>query len=130
MGDMNAFFDSLDPRQPAQQNLLSAARSNYAFIGEQRLLMSLQANTPVSWPLIYTVTAWSCILVLRHGTPVAAEVLPVIMMLAGAAAISSAVFLILEFNRPYTGAFRVSPEPLEQAIVQLGLPSAPADAKK
>ena len=130
MGDMNVFFDSLDPKQPAQQNLLSAARANYGFIGEQRLLMSLQATTPVSWPLIYTVTAWSCMLFFGMGLLSRLGVLPLIMMLAGAAAISSAIFLILEFNRPYTGAFRVSPEPLEQAIVQLGLPSASTDAKK
>ena len=65
---MNSFFDRLQPKTPAQTQLLGAARHNYAFIGENRLLMSLQAETPVAWPLIYAVSAgpascspaWAC----------------------------------------------------------------------
>ena len=50
MGSLNRFLDGLTPKTPAQTSLLAAARANYAFIGEQRLLMSLQAATPVPWP--------------------------------------------------------------------------------
>ena len=35
MADMNKFLDGLDAKTSAQTNLLSAARANYAFIGEQ-----------------------------------------------------------------------------------------------
>src|SRR5271166_1653845 len=62
MGSLNKFLDGLEPKTPAQTNLLAAARANYAFIGEQRLLMSLQAATPVPWPLVYAVTFWSCLM--------------------------------------------------------------------
>ena len=44
MGNMDKFLDGLQPKTPAQTNLLAAARANYAFIGEKRLLMSLQAG--------------------------------------------------------------------------------------
>src|SRR5260370_11113480 len=59
MGSVSTFFDSLQPKAEAQTQLLGDARRNYAFIGEQRILMSMQASTPVSWPLIYAVAAWS-----------------------------------------------------------------------
>src|SRR4029077_1130240 len=62
LGAMNAFFESLKPSTEGQTQLLGDARRNYAFIGEQRILMSMQASTPVSWPLVYAVTAWACII--------------------------------------------------------------------
>jgi hypothetical protein len=46
-----------------------------------------------------------------------------IMLIFGAASVALAIFLILEFNKPYTSAIRVSPAALEQAIVQLDQPS-------
>ncbi len=67
MGSLNKFLDGLTPKTPAQTSLLAAARANYAFIGEQRLLMSLQAATPIPWPLIYAVTFWASLLFASHG---------------------------------------------------------------
>ena len=46
MSDIGKFFDSLDPKTDAQKQLLQDARRNYAFIGENRLLMSMQTSTP------------------------------------------------------------------------------------
>jgi len=122
MGDLNKFFDSLEPKTPAQTALLAAARANYAFIGEQRLLMSMQAATPVAWPLIYAVAFWSCLMFAGMGLLSKLKPMAVAMNALGAASIAIAIFLILEFNKPYTGSIRVSPVPLEQAIVVLDEP--------
>jgi hypothetical protein len=46
------------------------------------------------------------------------------MLVLGSASIGLAIFLILEFSQPYTSSIRVSPAPLEQAILQLDQPSA------
>jgi hypothetical protein len=67
MADMNKLLDGLMPKTPAQTTLLTPARANYAFIGEQRLLMSLQAATPIPWPLIYSVTFWSSFMFASMG---------------------------------------------------------------
>ena len=123
MGDLMKFFESLEPKTPAQKELLTAARSNYSFIGEQRLLMSLQAATPVAWPLIYAVTAWSCLMFGGMGLLSKLNPMAVTMLFLGAASVGLAIFLILEFNKPYTGsAVRVSPASLEEAIVELDKP--------
>jgi hypothetical protein len=45
------------------------------------------------------------------------------MLVMGSASIGLAIFLILEFSQPYTSSIRVSPAPLEQAILQLDQPS-------
>ena len=41
------------------------------------------------------------------------------MLVVGAGLVALAIFLILEFNKPYTSTIRVSPTALEQAIVEL-----------
>jgi hypothetical protein len=124
MGNLNKFLDSLEPKTPAQTSLLAAARANYAFIGEQRLLMSLQAATPIPWPLIYAVTFWAALLFASMGLLSKLSPMPLAMLVMGSASIGLAIFLILEFSQPYTSSVRVSPAPLEQAILQLDQPSA------
>src|SRR6202035_3481340 len=119
----NKFLDGLTPKTPAQTSLLAAARSNYAFIGEQRLLMSLQAATPIPWPLIYAVTFWASLLFASMGLLSKLSPMSIAMLVLGSASIGLAIFLILEFSQPYTGWFRVAPAPLEQAILQLNQPA-------
>src|SRR5277367_1569561 len=122
MGSLNKFLDGLAPKTPAQTNLLAAARANYAFIGEQRLLMSLQAATPIPWPLIYAVTFWASLLFASMGLLSKLSPVSVAMLVLGSASIGLAIFLILEFSQPYISSIRVSPAPLEQAILQLDKP--------
>jgi hypothetical protein len=129
MGDMNRVLDGLQPTTPAQTNLLAAARANYAFIGEQRLLMSLQAaTTSVPWPMIYAVTFWSAAMFASMGLLSKASPMSVVMLGLGSVSIGLAIFLILEFSKPYTGSIRVSPEPLEQAILALDQPGPAENA--
>src|SRR5271170_7493659 len=122
MGSLNKFLDDLAPKTPAQTSLLAAARANYAFIGEQRLLMSLQAATPVPWPLIYAVTFWASLLFASMGLLSKLSPMSIAMLVLGSASIGLAIFLILEFSQPYISSIRVSPAPLEQAILQLDRP--------
>jgi hypothetical protein len=124
MGSLNKFLDGLTPKTPAQTSLLAAARANYAFIGEQRLLMSLQAATPIPWPLIYAVTFWASLLFASMGLLSKLSPMSIAMLVLGSASIGLAIFLILEFSQPYISSIRVSPAPLEQAILQLDQPSA------
>jgi len=122
MADMSLVLDGLQPKTPAQVNLLAAARANYAFIGEQRLLMSLQATTPVPWPLAYAVTFWSAMMFASMGLLSKLSPMSVVMLLLGSASIGLALFLILDYSHPYEGLIRVSPAPLEQAILALDQP--------
>jgi hypothetical protein len=48
------------------------------------------------------------------------------MLILGSPSVGLAIYLILEFNKPYTGSIRVSPAALEQAIVELDKPGPAA----
>jgi hypothetical protein len=126
MRDMSGYFGALKPATDDQKHLLDAARANYSFIGENRILMSMQAQTPVSWPLIYAVAAWSCLMFFGMGLLSRPNATTATMLVLGAASVALAIFLILEFNKPYTSTIRVSPVALEEAIVQLDQPGAAA----
>ena len=131
MADLMNFFNGLKPETPAQTELLAAARGNYAFIGEQRLLMSMQAATPVAWPLIYAVTAWSCLMFCGMGLLSRLNATTLTMLVVGAGSVALAIFLILEYSKPYTSTIRVSPAVLEQGIVDLDKQSGgPAGASQ
>jgi len=119
MASMNALLTSLKPADDRQRQLLAAASQHYAAIGETRLLMSLQLADPVSWPLILAVISWSCLLFCGYGVLSRANATTIAALALGAAAISSAIFLILELSQPYTSSFRLSPVLLEQAIVEI-----------
>jgi hypothetical protein len=122
MADMSGALEGLQPKTPAQSGLLAAARANYGFIGEQRLLMSLQVTNPVPWPLVYAVTFWSCMMFASMGLLSKLSPMSAAMLLLGSLSIGLAIFLILDYSSPYTGLIRVSAAPLEQAILALDRP--------
>jgi hypothetical protein len=51
-----------------------------------------------------------------------------LILIQGSPSVGLAIYLILEFNKPYTGSIRVSPAALEQAIAELDKPGPPPPA--
>jgi hypothetical protein len=119
MSSVSDFLGSLHPTTDVQKQLLAAAGQHYGSIGETRLLMSLQLTNPISWPLIVTVTAWSCLLFCGFGMLSRINATTLTALAFGAISVSSAIFLILELSQPYTSLIRISPAALEQVIVDL-----------
>jgi hypothetical protein len=119
MGTVTDFLGSLHPTTDVQKQLLGAAHQHYGSIGETRLLMSLQLTNPISWPLIITVTAWSCLLFCGFGMLSRINATTLTALALGTCSVASAIFLILELSQPYTSLLRISPAGLEQVIVDL-----------
>ena len=119
MGSVTDFLGNLHAATDVQKQLLGAANQHYASIGETRLLMSLQLTNPISWPLIITVTAWSCLLFCGFGMLSRINATTLTALAFGACSVASAIFLIMELSQPYTSLLRISPAGLEQVIVDL-----------
>lgn len=128
MADLSRIFERLNPQTDAQKELLAAAKANYGAIGEDRLLMSLQVLAPVAWPLIYAVTGWSCLMFAGMGLLSRPNAATIVMLVLGAASVSAAILLILEFSRPYTSSIRISPIVIDHAIADLAKPTGPGDS--
>jgi hypothetical protein len=117
---LNQAISSLNPKTPAQTQLLGTIGANAGIIEQTRLLMSLQLASPVSWPLLIIVVSWAMLLFCGFGVLSRLNSTNVVALAFGSFAVASAVFLILELNEPFTGLFRIPGASVEQTIRAVG----------
>jgi hypothetical protein len=110
----------LHPSTDEQKQALTAALSASDALSQARMQMSFGLSAPVSYPLLLVVIGWVVALFWGFGLTARATFTSVIALGIGAVAVASAVMLILELSTPYSGQFRASPEPLEQALAVMG----------
>ncbi len=121
MRSRGASLESLHPTTDEQTQALATAKATVDSIGQSRLQMSFALSAPVSYPLLLTVVGWAVFLFCGYGlTSGAGNVVPIIAVAVGAAAVASAVWLILDLSSPYSGLFRASSAPLEQVLAVMG----------
>ena len=88
--------------------------------------MSRQFVNPVPELLLIMVQIWTALLFLGFGMMSNPSIISVLANAAGAFAISSAIFLIIEFSEPYSGLFRISSAGIDKVIAELAA-NAPPD---
>jgi len=113
---MHASVAALDPQTPTQKQLAGAIAANVGLIEQTRLLMSLQLASPVSWPLLVIVVSWALLLFCGFGVLSRLNATSVAALALGSFAVASAIFLILELNEPFTGAFRIPGASVEATL--------------
>ena len=117
---MNTYFDSLQPSTERQRQLLVSAKDLAKNFAETQMLMARQLANPFPEHLLIVVVFWSSLLFLGNGLVAVPNAVTVSAHLLGAIAVASAVFLILELSRPYSGVIRLSSAPLDRLMLQLG----------
>jgi hypothetical protein len=122
---LGSYFDSLEPANDAQRQLLASARDLARKFTETQMLMARQLANPFPPYVLVVVICWASALFLGNGLVAAPNVVTVLAHLAGAIAIGSAVFLMLELSQPYIGVIRMSSAGIDRLIQVLG----EADAK-
>jgi hypothetical protein len=111
---------ALHPSTDEQKQALAAAMSAGDAVSQARMQMSFALSAPVSYPLLLTVVGWVVCLFCGFGLTSRGTATSVIALAVGSIAVASAVLLILELSTPYSGVFRTSPAPLEQALAVMG----------
>jgi len=122
---MNTYFDSLSPSTERQRQLLTSAKDLAKKFAETQMLMTRQLSNPFPPYLLVVVVCWASALFLGNGLVATPNVVSVVAHLAGATAIGSAIFLILELSQPYSGVVRLSSAGVDRLLQVLGQ----ADAK-
>jgi hypothetical protein len=115
----NQTLSALNPRTPAQTQLISSMGASSASFQQTRLLMSLQLASPISWPLIFVVVSWAMLLFFGFGVLSGLNPTSLGALAFGSFAVASAIFLILELNQPFSGLFRLPSESLSETIALL-----------
>ena len=117
---MNTYFDSLSPPTERQRQLLISARDLAKKFAETQMLMTRQLSDPFPPYLLVVVVCWASALFLGNGLVATPNVVSVVAHLAGATAIGSVIFLILELSQPYSGVVRLSSAGLDRLLQVLG----------
>jgi hypothetical protein len=117
---MNTYFDSLQPPTERQRQLLTSARDLAKKFAETQMLMTRQLANPFPPYLLMVVVCWASALFLGNGLVAQPNAITVVAHLAGAIAIASAIFLILELSQPYSGVIRLTPAGLDRLLLLLG----------
>jgi hypothetical protein len=112
----NSYFDSLEPSNDSQRQALASARDLAKKFAETQMLMARQLANPFPPFVLVVVVCWASALFLGNGLVAAPNVVTVCAHLAGAIAIGSAIFLILELSQPYVGIIRLSSAGLDRLI--------------
>jgi hypothetical protein len=117
---MNTYFDSLSPSTERQRQLLTSARDLAKKFAETQMLMARQLANPFPPYVLVVVVCWASALFLGNGLVATPNAVSVLAHLAGATAIGSAIFLILELSQPYSGVVRLSSAGLDRLMQVLG----------
>jgi hypothetical protein len=120
----NDMVASLAPHTPQQTELLSSIRSISASFQQTRLLMSEQLASSISWPLLVIVVGWALLLFCGFGVMSGLNLTSVVALALGAFAVATAIFLILELNRPFSGLLHVPTMSIEATLRALERPPA------
>ena len=115
----NDMVASLAPHTPQQTELLSSIRTTSASFQQTRLLMSEQLASSISWPLLVIVVGWALLLFCGFGVMSGLNLTSVVALALGAFAVATAIFLILELNRPFSGLLQVPTMSIEATLKAL-----------
>src|ERR1700733_2706156 len=122
MDSLSVVLDHMEPATEAQKSLLADAKRNYTAIWQNRILMSLQGVDAVSWPVLYVVSAWTCIAFFLTGLNSKSSRATIAVAALGSFCVASAMFLILELSQPYTSSMRVSSDGIDRVGLELDKP--------
>jgi hypothetical protein len=120
LGGLANYFDSLLPSTDAQRRRLDSARDLARKFADTQMLMARQLANPFPPYVLTVVVCWASVLFLGNGLVATPNVISVAAHLAGATAIGSAIFLILELSQPYTGLVRLSSAGVDRLLQVLG----------
>jgi hypothetical protein len=122
-GRYEGLFDTLQglsPKTEAQRSIQSQALKIATDIAQSRWSLFAQRGSSISTQFLVVMASWLGIVFASFTLYAPPNATVLITLLICALVISSTVFLILELDRPFDGFIRVSSEPLQRALAQLG----------
>jgi hypothetical protein len=89
-------------------------------LGQLRTLLHSQAMSSISIPLLAVLVCWLVIIFLSFSIFAPPNRTASIALVVSSISVAGAMFLILEMDRPFTGLVHIPPEPIVNALNQIG----------
>jgi hypothetical protein len=120
MEQIQARLRALAPRSDAQRLLQSRAVQLSNDLAQMRWLAIAQGTGSIPTLFLVVLVLWLTIIFAGFGLSTANNSTVVAVLFACALAVSGAIFLIEEMDRPFDGLMKVSSAPLRNALAHLG----------
>lgn len=109
----------LSPRDPVQRGLRKHALALSVDLGRLRSLLASQSVPNVSTPLVLTVVGWLVVIFLGFSVIAPRNWTSTLALALSSVSVATAIFLILELDRPFGGWIEIPSEPFELALKQM-----------
>jgi len=122
-GANEAFFDKiqeLSPKNDGQRTLQAQALKTSTDIAQSRWVLFAQKGSSIPVPFLAIMVCWLTLIFASFSLYAPSNATVFTTLLICALAVSSAIFLILELDRPLDGMIQISSAPLRNALAQLG----------
>ena len=113
-------IQALTPSNDAQRTLQAQALRTAIDMAQTRWSVFAQKGSSIPFPFLAVMVSWLTLILAAFSLLAPPNGTVVTTLTICALAVSSAVFLILELDRPYQGIIHISSAPLRSAIEQLG----------
>jgi hypothetical protein len=118
--ELYASIESLAPKDDVQRSLKSRALETVIELGKTRMLLAAREEPSIVTPLLVAVILWLSTIFLSFSLFAPTNKVVIVTMLVVALSVSSAIFLILELDRPFDGLIQISSAPLRNLLGHLG----------
>jgi hypothetical protein len=112
-------IQELMPKNDAQRALQAQALKTASDIAQARWLLFAQKGSSIPTTFLVVLVSWLTLILASFGLVAPPKPAVVLTLLICALVVSSAVFLILELDRPLEGLLQISSDPLHNALTQL-----------
>ncbi len=118
--DLYAAIVSLAPQDDVQRSLKTRALETVIELSKTRMLLAAREEPSVVTPLLVAVIVWLSLTFLSFSLFAPSNKIIVITMFIVAVSVSSAIFLIMELDRPFDGLIQISSTPMSNLLEHLG----------
>jgi len=109
-------LNELTPQNDTQRRALAQAQQIAGDVSQTRWLLIEQEQNQLPLPLLVILVFWLALLFVSFGLFSPSNITALTVLFLGACAISAAIFLVLELDRPLEGFIKVSSAPLRNAL--------------
>lgn len=112
-------LSKLTPQSDAQRRSLGQAQQIVSELAQTRWFLIEQEQNQLPLPLLIILVFWLSLLFASFGLFTPTNTTALMVLFLGACALSAAIYLVLELDRPLEGLIKVSDAPLRNALQHL-----------
>ena len=114
-------LDQLTPKDDRQAGIKTQVKSLVLTTRQNQWLLFLKSEqNAIPLVLLVVLVSWMVAVFASFGLYAPANATVIVALALSAVAVSTAIFIMLEMYTPFSGVLRISPEPVLEALKQMG----------